>query len=225
MPNCADALRLHVRAFVLSVACSSAARCDACVGCFASVCLCTWPQATWALSLPLTAHLMCLAEKGVFRDNTYEAAGERDEIAEDDTAIEDRFRKTDLNKIPVGLPFTEMVKKAKDFNVTQLHTETAAVRQTVMQPVQARRRAVLLPLLLLACALACSCVRTPACASVGLVVPTLSESTIIAQRLHVSDDNLTAVISRQQWLAAGRETWLRDARRGGRDHGGTMGGG
>ena len=62
----------------------------------------------------------------------------REEAGGTEYSGSDSMRKRDLNQIPVGLPFTEMVQKAKNFNVTRLHDETASVRQTVMQPTQAR---------------------------------------------------------------------------------------
>lgn len=47
--------------------------------------------------------------------------------------------KRDWAQIPVGLPFTEMVEKAKNFTVTKLHPEQATVRQTVMTPTQVEK--------------------------------------------------------------------------------------
>ena len=44
--------------------------------------------------------------------------------------------KRELKEIPVGLPFTEMMTKYKNFNVTKLRTETQTARNTIMQPVQ-----------------------------------------------------------------------------------------
>jgi hypothetical protein len=62
---------------------------------------------------------------------------ERSERREEDKLISKRSGR-DWNIIPVGLPFTEMVAKAKNFTTTTLETQTATVRQTVMQPKQVR---------------------------------------------------------------------------------------
>lgn len=48
-----------------------------------------------------------------------------------------RFNKErDVRDIPVGLPFTEMVKRAQNFSVTKLEKDVAEYRETWMQPMQ-----------------------------------------------------------------------------------------
>ena len=44
----------------------------------------------------------------------------------------------DWNEIPVGLPFTEMVQKSKNFTETTLSSSKKKVRQTNMEVKQAR---------------------------------------------------------------------------------------
>lgn len=45
-------------------------------------------------------------------------------------------KERDVRDIPVGLPFTEMVKRAQNFSVTRLEKDTAEYRETWMQPMQ-----------------------------------------------------------------------------------------
>lgn len=45
-----------------------------------------------------------------------------------------------VKDIPVGLPFTEMVKRVQNFSVTKLATEVADYRETWMQPMQVQQQ-------------------------------------------------------------------------------------
>ena len=67
--------------------------------------------------------------------------GDRDldkrERREEDKLIAGRSGR-DWSNIPVGMPFTEMVAKAKNFTTTSLVNEKASVRQTKMEPKQVR---------------------------------------------------------------------------------------
>ena len=69
-------------------------------------------------------------------DGLLQSQGDSSRMPEGSRDIGSVSSKRDLKEIPVGLPFTEMVERAKNFNVTQLHTERQSVRQTEMQPVQ-----------------------------------------------------------------------------------------
>lgn len=67
------------------------------------------------------------------------ATGTHDGMALKPAAESDvmKFNKErDVRDIPVGLPFTEMVKRVQNFSVTKLETEVADYRETWMQPMQ-----------------------------------------------------------------------------------------
>ena len=74
-----------------------------------------------------------MAVKGVV------AKGKRTDkdIAEHEAAIVASER--DWNAIPVGLPFTELVDKAKNFTETKLRPELQSVRHTKMEPKQVEK--------------------------------------------------------------------------------------
>lgn len=59
------------------------------------------------------------------------------DIAEEEAMIAESDR--DWNKIPVGLPFTELVDKAKNFTETKLRPEMQSVRHTKMEPKQVEK--------------------------------------------------------------------------------------
>jgi hypothetical protein len=72
------------------------------------------------------------------RDTGSAIVVEGKERKQEDRDIATAQKERDWNNIPVGLPFTEMITKSKNFTETHLKTETQSVRHTEMQPKQVR---------------------------------------------------------------------------------------
>ena len=86
-------------------------------------------------SCPLGDHVPNAGDK----DGVQAASGTHEGLVLKPAAADDvkKFNKErNVRDIPVGLPFTEMVKRAQNFSVTKLATDVADYRETWMQPMQ-----------------------------------------------------------------------------------------
>jgi hypothetical protein len=65
-----------------------------------------------------------------------DAAQDAAPAAEGDVAKINQDKERNWAEIPVGVPFTEMVKRAENFSVSHLEKSTAGYRETWMKPQQ-----------------------------------------------------------------------------------------